>query len=172
MAALLAGALFAGCVAAANALTSRYGFVPVGFGLTATAGTYAAGLCLLARDCLHDTAGRTAVLAAIGCGALASAALSTPRLALASGTAFALGELVDLAVYQPIRRHGWIRAVLASNTAAAPVDTILFLGLAGFPIWTAVPGQLLAKTAATAVPVLFVLCARALLRHRQRTERP
>ncbi len=61
-------------------------------------------------------------------------------------------------------------AVVASNAVGAPVDTILFLALAGFPIWAAVPGQLLAKATATAVPVACLLGARALLRHRLRPE--
>jgi hypothetical protein len=80
--------VFAGGVAAANWLTSRYGFIPVGLGLTATAGTYAAGFCLLARDWVHDTAGRTAVLAAIAAGGIASAVMAGPRLAAASAAAF------------------------------------------------------------------------------------
>lgn len=162
--------VFAGSVTAANWLTARYGFIPVGFGLTATAGTYAAGLCLLARDWVHDTAGRIAVLTAIAAGGAASAVMAGPRLAVASAAAFVASELVDLAVYQPLRRRSWVRAVLASNAVGAPVDTVLFLALAGFPIWTAVPGQLLAKVTATAVPVAVVLLARAVLRHRQRTE--
>jgi queuosine precursor transporter len=169
-AALTAAAVFATLVAAANALTARYGFIPVGLGLTATAGTYAAGLCLLARDWVHDTAGRAAVLAAIAVGGAASAVMAGPRLAAASAAAFVLSELADLAVYQPLRRRGWIRAVIASNTVGAPVDTILFLALAGFPIWAAVPGQLLAKATATAIPVAVVLGARALLRHRLRPQ--
>ena len=162
--------VFAGSVTAANWLTSRYGLIGVGLGLTATAGTYAAGLCLLARDWVHDTAGRIAVLAAIAAGGLLSAVLAGPRLAVASAAAFVASELADLAVYQPLRRRGFIRAVIASNAVGAPVDTVLFLALAGFPIWTAVPGQLLAKATATAVPVAVVLLTRALLRHRQRTE--
>ncbi len=104
--AALAVAMFAAAVAAANALTARYGLIPVGLGLSATAGTYG--------------------------------------------------------------RRGWVRAVIASNTVGAPVDTILFLALAGFPIWAAVPGQLLAKATATAIPVAVVLGVRALLRHRLR----
>src|SRR5207237_803196 len=68
-------------------LTARYGFIPVGLGLTATAGTYAAGFCLLARDWVHDTAGRVAVLAAIAAAGAASAVMAGPRLALASATA-------------------------------------------------------------------------------------
>jgi uncharacterized PurR-regulated membrane protein YhhQ (DUF165 family) len=82
-----------------------------------------------------------------------------------------LSEVADLIVYQPLRRRGWLRAVIASNAVGAPIDTILFLALAGFPIWAAVPGQLLAKATATAIPVGLVLAARtasAVLRHRVR----
>ena len=166
--AAVAVTVFATAVAAANALTARHGFIPVGLGLTATAGTYAAGFCLLARDWVHDTAGRIAVLAAIAAAGAASAVMAGPRLAAASASAFVLSELADLAVYQPLPRRGWLRAVLASNAVGAPVDTVLFLALAGFPIWAAVPGQLLAKATATAIPVAVVLAVRALLRHRVR----
>src|SRR6266508_3072026 len=162
--------VFATAVAAANWLTARYGLIAVGLGLTATAGTYAAGLCLLARDWVHDAAGRVAVLAAIGAGGAASAVMAGPRLALASAAAFVVSELADLLVYQPLRRRGWALAVLASGAVGAPVDTVLFLALAGFPIWAALPGQLLAKATATAIPVAVVLLARALLRHRLRPQ--
>lgn len=52
-----AAGLFAGIVAA-NYLTTRFGFVPVGFGLAATAGTFAAGVTLALRDAIQDTLGR------------------------------------------------------------------------------------------------------------------
>lgn len=168
--AVAATVLFAAAVLAANLLTARFGLIPVGLGLTATAGSFAAGLCLLARDVVHDTARRAAVLGCIAAGGAASAALAGPRLAVASAVAFVVSELVDLAVYQPLRRRRWAGAVLASNAVGAPVDTVLFLALAGFPIWAAVPGQLLAKAVATAIPVAAVLACRALLRHRLRPE--
>lgn len=160
--------VFVATVVAANALTSAYGLIPVGFGMTATAGTFAAGLTLLARDWVHDTAGRTAVLVCIGAGAVLSAGLAGPRLAVASGAAFAVSELADLLVYQPLRRHGWIPAALASNAVGAPVDTVVFLALAGLPVWVAMPGQLWVKAIATLVPVTAVSVCRALLRHRLR----
>ena len=94
---------FVATVVAANALTATFGLIPVGFGLTATAGTFAAGLTLLARDWVHHTAGRAAVLACIAAGALLSAGLAGPRLALASAAAFGLSELADLLVYQRLR---------------------------------------------------------------------
>ena len=158
----LAAIAFAGTIVAANALTRRYGLVPVGFGLTATAGTAAAGLTLLTRDWFHDVAGRAAVLAAIGVGAAVSACLAGGQLALASGTAFLLSELADLLVYQRLRQRGWIRAALLSNTVGAPVDTLVFLTLAGYgAVWAALPGQLWVKGAATLIPVALVAAAHA-----------
>jgi len=159
-------------IAAANALTATIGLIPVGFGLTATAGTIAAGLTFLARDTVHHLTGRTAVLACIAAGALLSAGLAGPRLALASATAFLLSELTDLLIYQRLLRRGWITAAATSSIAAAPVDSIVFLGLAGFPILTALPGQLWVKTLAVAVPLAAVTTARALLRHRLRPSSP
>lgn len=157
---------------AANTLTAHYGLIGVGFGLTATAGTWAAGLILTLRDLLHDLWGRTTVYAAILAAALASAGTAGPQLALASGIAFALSELADLTVYTPLRRHGWARAVLASNIVGATVDSLAFLTLAGFAVTAALPGQLLAKTTTTIAVVLPVLATRALLRHRLRPPRP
>ncbi|GIJ64577.1 VUT family protein [Virgisporangium aurantiacum] len=170
---------FIATVMTANALTATFGLIPVGFGLTATAGTIAAGLTLLARDAVHHLAGRATVAACIAAGALLSAGLAGPRLALASATAFALSEVADLLVYQRLIRRGWITAAVASNTVAAPVDSVVFLGLAGFPIWASLPGQVWIKTAAVAVPLAVVVAVplavvvavRALLRHRVRPRR-
>lgn len=170
-AAVMATLAFAAGVVTANWLTSTYGLVPVGFGMTATAGTIAAGYTLLARDWVHEVAGRRAVLACIAAGAVLSAVLAEPTLALASAAAFAMSELADLLVYQPLRRRGLLRAVVASNAVGAPLDTIVFLSLAGFPVWSALPGQLWVKAWATLIPVAAVLAARALLRHRLRPSR-
>ena len=136
---------FVGCVFAANALTTRYGFVPVGFGFSATAGTYAAGLSFGVRDALQEASSVRVVVLAIIVGAAASALVS-PQLALASGAAFLISEAADLAVYTPLRRRRWTLAVVASNVVGALVDTALFLQLAGFPIRSAVAGQMVGKT--------------------------
>lgn len=152
---------YAACIVAANVLTSRFGMIPTGFGLMVTAGTYAAGLALLARDWLHDAAGRRGVLAAILIGAVISGWLASAALAIASGVAFLVSELADMAVYSPLRRKGWARAVIASNTAGAVVDSLLFLWLAGFPILAAVPGQLVGKVVwATLAPIVIVSAVR------------
>lgn len=151
-------------VVIANWMTSELGLVPVGFGLVATAGTWAAGLVLLARDLVQDTLGHRVMLTCIAIGAGLSAILADPQIALASGTAFALAELLNWVVYTPLRKHGWARAVVPSNVAGAFLDTVVFLGVAGFPVWSAVPGQMAAKTVATLAVVVPVVVLRALLR--------
>jgi len=163
MLAVLAVIAYAACAAAANYATARYGMVPVGFGLTVTAGTYAAGLALLARDAIQETAGRKWIPAAIGIGAVLSWATSTPQLALASTIAFAIAEFVDFAVYTPLRKRGWGKAAVASGTVGGVVDTVVFLAVAGFPVTVlSVTGQVIGKAMwATLVPVLIVVAWRA-----------
>lgn len=96
-------------IVAANWLTTHYGLVHTAPGLVTTAGTYAAGAALLLRDIVQDTLGWRWVLAGIATGAVLTAATS-PALALASATAFLLAELLDTAVYTPLRARGWARA--------------------------------------------------------------
>lgn len=154
-------------IVAANWATTHYGLVTVAPGLVTTAGTYAAGLALLLRDTVQDTIGWRWVLAGITAGA-ALTALTSPALALASATAFLLAELLDMAVYTPLRDRGWARAALASGVIGAVVDTFAFLALAGFPITAqTVGGQLVGKALwATALPVLAVVAVRRVRRGR------
>lgn len=152
-------------IVAANWLTARYGMIPVGFGLVATAGTFAAGAALLLRDVVQDVCGPRWVLAGIGAGA-ALTAVTSPALAVASAVAFLLAESADMAIYSPLRTRGWARAALASGIVGALLDTFAFLALAGFPITAAsVGGQMAGKAVwATAIPVAAVLAARMVRR--------
>lgn len=153
---LTAAVGFLACILAANYVTTRYGMVPVGFGLVATAGTYFAGLSFVIRDSLQDAAGKRWTLAVIAIGAALSFLVADPFIALASAVAFGISEVVDLAIYTPLRRRGYVRAAVASNVAGSFVDTIAFLAIAGFPIWAALPGQMVGKVAVTLVAVLIV----------------
>jgi uncharacterized PurR-regulated membrane protein YhhQ (DUF165 family) len=157
-----AGAAFLGCILAANYVTTNYGLVPVGFGIMATAGTYFAGATFVLRDTVQDEIGRRWVVAVILTGAVLSFLISAPFIALASAVAFLLSETADFAVYQPLRRRGYVRAAVASNAAGTLVDTVVFLTIAGFPLWQALPGQIVGKLAITGVVVLGVVIFRAL----------
>jgi len=115
--------------------------------LMAPSGVLLIGVALVARDALHESGGARWVFAAIAVGAALSAALS-PALALASGVAFAVGELADYAVYTPVRRYGRAWAVAASGIAGAFVDSALFLWLA-FGSLDFLAGQIVGKLYAT-----------------------
>lgn len=156
---VVAGAIFLASIPLANWLTTEFGFVPVGFGFSATAGTYAAGVALVSRDFVHEWGGLRAVFALIGVGVVLSLLLADPMIALASGVAFAVSELADTAVYTPLRKKRWRLAVVASSIVGATVDTALFLGIAfGVAALTgeAITGQLVGKVLWVAVPVAII----------------
>lgn len=146
-------------IVGANVLFAYAGLVPVGFGLYAPAGVYAAGLAFSLRDWLQERDGRAVTVLAILVGAALSAGISG-RLALASGTAFLLSELADFAVYTPLRRRGWAVAVIASNVVGLMIDSAIFLFLA-FGSLAFLPGQIVGKFWTTAVVVGCVAAWRA-----------
>ena len=59
-----------------------------------------------------------------------SIALATPRIALASGTAFLLGQLLDITVFNRLRRLTWWQAPLAGSLLGSALDTVVFFSLA------------------------------------------
>lgn len=142
---------------AANWAITAFGLVPVGFGLMAPAGVYFAGLAFTLRDIVQEHLGKRWALAAILIGSALSALLSGP-LALASGAAFLLSELLDFAVYTPLRKRSWIAAVAVSNVAGLIADSVLFLLLA-FGSLDFLAGQVVGKlwiTVATLVLLALV----------------
>lgn len=158
----IAIAAYLGSIVAANWLVTRYGFVPVGFGLMAPAGTYVVGVAFVARDAVQDMAGRWVAILALLVGAALSWFIASPALALASAAAFGLSELVDMAIYTPLQKRGYIRAALASNVVGSIVDSVAFLWLAGFGLaLSAVAGQWVGKLWITAATVAIVVTWRA-----------
>ena len=170
--ALGAATVYLASVILANWLTTHYGFVPVGFGKVATAGTFAAGGALVVRDVLQDAIGRIGVLLLIVTAAALSWIVAAPQIALASGCAFLLAETFDMLVYTPMRRRtrfgdpGWTAAVWCAGVVGAIADTIVFLRIAfGWPaVWSGLPGQLLGKCEMLAALIAIGVMSRALLR--------
>lgn len=163
----LSFAALLGTIIAANWALQRWGVVPIGFGLSAPAGVFFAGLAFGLRDVLHETGGRWWVVAAIACGAALSWVISegdtipggVVSIAVASGVAFAISETADLLVYSPLRRRHWPAAVAASNLAGAVVDSALFLWLA-FGSLDFMAGQIVGKTYMTAPAIALVWLVR------------
>lgn len=139
---------------AANWAIQNFGVVPVGFGLSAPAGVYLAGLAFTLRDLTQDRLGRIWTAAAIVAGAALSAVVS-PQFAVASGVAFLVSELADFGVYTPLRERHWLGAVLASNVVGLVADSVLFLSLA-FGSLEFLPGQVVGKAWMTLLAALVL----------------
>lgn len=134
-------------VAASNYLVQ----FPINDFLTWGAFTYPAAF--LVTDLTVRLAGKTRARQVAWVGFALAVALSfwlaTPRIALASGTAFLVGQFADIAVFERLRHGRWWRAPLASSIAGSTLDTALFFTLAfagtGLPFVTLALGDLAVK---------------------------
>ena len=61
--------------------------------------------------------------------------LSTPRIAIASGSAFLIGQLLDIAVFQRLRNRFWMLPPLAASLFGSLLDTAIFFTLAFAPLF-------------------------------------
>lgn len=52
------------------------------------------------------------------------------RISAASGTAFLVGQLLDVAVFNRLRRQSWWRAPVLSSLSSSVVDTAIFFSIA------------------------------------------
>jgi len=63
-------------------------------------------------------------------GLTCSAILAPARIAVASGSAFIVSQLLDVAVFNQLRRQSWWKAPLFGSVAASIIDTGIFFSLA------------------------------------------
>lgn len=77
---------------------------------------------------------RKVVVAGFFIGVLVSFVLATPRIALASGLAFLIGQLLDIGVFNRLRRLEWWRAPLLGSLMGSAIDTALFFSIAFYGI--------------------------------------
>lgn len=84
----------------------------------------------IANRLLGTAVARRIVLGGFLIAVVASFVAASPRVAVASGTAFLVGQWIDIWVFDRLRRLAWWRAPLVSSIAASAVDTTLFYSLA------------------------------------------
>jgi hypothetical protein len=118
--------------------------VPVGLGLTAPSGVLMIGFALVLRDLVQREKGPIWSLACVAAGAAVSFFIAHPALAFASTVAFTLSELADFAIYTPLRRRGFILAVIASSVVGSVIDSAAFLWFA-FGSLDFLTGQIIGK---------------------------
>jgi hypothetical protein len=120
-------------VVASNVLV-QYPFTPFGLADYLTWGAFTYPFAFLVTDLTNrrfgPAAARRVVYVGFGAAVLLSVILATPRIAVASGTAFLTAQLIDVAVFHRLRRHLWWTAPLVSSLIGSTVDTALFFSLA------------------------------------------
>jgi uncharacterized PurR-regulated membrane protein YhhQ (DUF165 family) len=63
-------------------------------------------------------------------GLILSVIFAPTRVAIASGSAFIVSQLLDVAVFNRLRRQSWWKAPLFGSAAASVVDTSIFFSIA------------------------------------------
>jgi hypothetical protein len=94
---------------------------------------------------------RAVVYCGFSLGVVLSFALAPARIAIASGTAFLVAQLLDIGVFNRLRRSAWWIAPFVSSAIASVIDTAVFFAGAfagtGVPWVTLALGDLVAKLA-------------------------
>jgi uncharacterized PurR-regulated membrane protein YhhQ (DUF165 family) len=75
-------------------------------------------------------AARKVVFAGFVVGIALSFFTSLPRIAIASGSAYLAGQLLDISVFNRLRRQAWWRAPLVGSLIGSLIDTIIFFSFA------------------------------------------
>ena len=136
--------LIAGILAMAAIVVASNILVQHTFGAYLTYGAFTYPLSFLVNDIINRLAGvkaaRRVVLAGFVVGLACSfigtqlhndyGPLVTLRVALGSGTAFLVGQLLDITVFNRFRRQSWWRAPLIGSVFGSVIDTALFFSLA------------------------------------------
>lgn len=85
-------------------------------------------------------AARRVVYAGFVLAVLLSVVLATPRLAVASGSAFLVAQLLDVTLFNRLRRAVWWKAPIVSSVIGSLVDTLIFFSIAFSPLFSGLLG--------------------------------
>jgi uncharacterized PurR-regulated membrane protein YhhQ (DUF165 family) len=120
-------------VTASNFLV-QYPFDHFGLGDVLTWGAFTYPFAFLVTDLANRRHGlqiaRQVVFAGFTIAVVLSVMLATPRIAIASGTAFLVGQLLDAQIFDRLRQQAWWRAPLISTVLGSALDTVIFFSLA------------------------------------------
>lgn len=134
MRALVIAALAMCAVVAASNFAVQYPFTPFGLQDYLTWGAFTYPVAFLITDLTNRRFGPAMARKVVFCGfvlaVILSIVLATPRIALASGTAFLVAQLLDVSVFDRLRTGAWWKAPLFSSLIGSGVDTVLFFSLA------------------------------------------
>ncbi|WP_334128325.1 queuosine precursor transporter [Sneathiella sp.] len=126
-------------------------------------------VAFLVTDITNRTLGvriaRHVVVVGFVAAVVISLLIANPRIALASGSAFLFAQLLDVTIFDRLRRLSWWKAPVISSVVASLVDTIIFFSLAfagtGLPWHTWALGDYATKLV---MVVVLILPFRGLIR--------
>ena len=123
-------------VVASNILV-QYPFDHFGMKDVLTWGAFTYPIAFLVNDLTNRRYGKSAARRVVFAGFLVAVVLSiwlaTPRIAIASGTAFLTGQLLDIQVFDRLRRQSWWKAPFMATIFGSVLDTVIFFSLAFAP---------------------------------------
>ena len=112
---------------------------PIHLGDILTWGAFTYPFAFLVSDLTNRYDGprraRAVVLIGFAVALCLSAYLSTPRIAIASATAFLVGQLLDIAVFSRLRNRFWLVPPLAASLLGSLIDTATFFSIAFAPMF-------------------------------------
>jgi len=137
-------ARFAAAIAAMVAIVAASNFLvqfpvqlqlgPVNLADLLTWGAFTYPIAFLVTDLTNRHFGpqraRLVVVAGFVVAVILSVWLATPRIAIASGTAFLLAQLLDISIFDRLRQRPWWQAPLFSSLVSSALDTLVFFSLA------------------------------------------
>ncbi len=119
---------------------------PVALADFLTYGAFTYPIAFLVTDLTNRKFGpasaRKVVYVGFACALLLSIWLATPRLAVASGSAFLVAQLLDVTVFNRLRRSAsWWKAPIVSTCLGSVMDTVVFFSVAFSPVFSALLGM-------------------------------
>ncbi|MBB4052558.1 hypothetical protein GGR20_002206 [Devosia subaequoris] len=142
---LVAIAAMVAVIAASNFLVqfpvdAMIGGVNLGDILTWGAFTYPVAFLVtdLSNRAFGPQRARLVVVAGFAVAVILSIWLATPRIAIASGSAFLVAQLLDISIFHRLRNSAWWHAPMFSSLVSSALDTALFFSLAMAPAFAGI----------------------------------
>ena len=130
---LLAVAAIAMVVLASNILV-QYPFGHAGLGDYLTWGAFSYPFALLVTEASNRRFGPLVARRVVYAGFVLAVALSvyfaTPRIAIASGSAFLAAQLLDISIFTRLRGQAWWLPPFVSSVISSALDTAIFFSVA------------------------------------------
>lgn len=129
-------------VVVASNILLQFPFNHFGFGELLTWGAFTYPVAFLVNDLANRRYGkataRRVVIAGFVVAVILSVWLATPRIAIASGAAFLTGQLLDIQVFDRLRRQTWWKAPFMATIFGSMLDTVIFFTLALSPMFAGI----------------------------------